>query len=27
MIQVLPQTEMRKNSKVGFTQMNKNRNL
>jgi hypothetical protein len=27
MIQVLPQTEVRKNSKVGFTQMNKDRNL
>jgi hypothetical protein len=27
MIQVLPQTEMRKNSKVGFAQMNKDRNL
>ena len=27
MIQVLPQTEVRKNSKVGFAQMNKDRNL
>jgi hypothetical protein len=27
MIQVFPQTEVRKNSKVGFTQMNKDRNL
>jgi hypothetical protein len=27
MIQVLPQTEVRKNSKVGFAQMNKYRNL
>jgi hypothetical protein len=27
MIQVLPQAEVRKNSKVGFAQMNKNRNL
>jgi hypothetical protein len=27
MIQVLPQTEVRKNSNVGFTQMNKDRNL
>ena len=27
MKQVLPQTEVRKNSKVGFTQMNKNGNL
>jgi hypothetical protein len=27
MIQVLPQTEVRKNSKVGFTQMNKDKNL
>jgi hypothetical protein len=27
MIQVLPQTDMRKNSKIGFAQMNKNRNL
>ena len=27
MIQVLPQTKVRKNSKVGFAQMNKDRNL
>jgi hypothetical protein len=27
MIQVLPQTEVRENSKVGFTQVNKDRNL
>jgi hypothetical protein len=27
MIQVLPQTEVRKNSKLGFAQMNKDRNL
>jgi hypothetical protein len=27
MIQVFPQTKVRKNSKVGFAQMNKNRNL
>jgi hypothetical protein len=27
MIQVLPQTEVRENSKVGFAQMNKDRNL
>jgi hypothetical protein len=27
MIQILPQTEVRKNSMVGFTQMNKDRNL
>ena len=27
MIQVLPQTEMRKNSKVGLAQMNKDGNL
>jgi hypothetical protein len=27
MIQVFPQTKMRKNSKVGFAQVNKNRNL
>jgi hypothetical protein len=27
MIRVFPQTKVRKNSKVGFTQMNKNRNL
>jgi hypothetical protein len=27
MIQVLPQTEVRKNSKVGFAPMNKDRNL
>jgi hypothetical protein len=27
MIQILPQTEVRKNSNVGFAQMNKDRNL
>ena len=27
MIQVLPQTEVRENSKLGFTQVNKDRNL
>ena len=27
MIQILPQTEVRKNSKVGLAQMNKDRNL
>jgi hypothetical protein len=27
MIQVFPQTKVRKNSKVGFAQVNKNRNL
>jgi hypothetical protein len=27
MIQVLPQTEVRENSKVGFAQVNKDRNL